>query len=425
MKIEVTEISPVKKTLSIEASEDEVSRETEAVVRRWASQVRIPGFRQGKVPVDLVRKRFAKEIQDDVRERLVSRLYAEAAREKGFRPLGDPVLDELKAEEGQPFTFKTTFEVLPEFAVKDYKGVEVRESAPQVGEAEIDEALDQLRNAHARYLAEEGRAAAAGDLLVADVTEAVDGEEPRTRERAMLEVGLTDQVPAFNDAIHGAKPGDDLDFHVVYPADFAIERLAGRNARYQIHVHEVKRRELPALDDEFAKDMGDFESFAALRERIRRDLEDRKLAEVRSATRQAVLDKVLLENPVALPEILVEDEIRERLEDMVRAMMYHGVDPRTAEIDWKAARDRQEEPARKTVHARLVLDAVAKAESITVDRAEVEARISREAERIGEKPAAVRERLSKGAGMQALEIQMVREKSLDFLTSVANIRRAE
>jgi trigger factor len=425
MKIEVTEISPVKKTLSIEASQDEVARETEAVVRRWASQVRIPGFRQGKVPLDLVRKRFAKEIQDDVRERLVSRLYAEAAREKGFRPLGDPVLDELKAEEGEPLAFKTTFEVLPQFEVRNYKGVEVREVAPAVAEAEIEETLEQLRNAHARYTSEEGRAAAAGDLIVADVTESVDGEEPRTRERAMLEVGLTDQVPAFNDAIHGAKAGDALDFHVVYPAEFAIERLAGRNARYQMTVHEVKRRELPALDDEFARDMGDFESFAALRERVRRDLEDRKTAESRSATRQAILDKVLLENPVALPEILVEDEIRERLEDMVRAMMYHGVDPRTAEIDWKAARDRQEEPARKTVHARLVLDAVAKAESIAVDRAEVEARVGREAERIGEKPAVVRERLSKGGGLQALEIQMVREKSLDFLTSVANIRRAE
>ena len=425
MKIEVTEISPVKKTLSIEASQDELARETDAVVRRWASQVRIPGFRQGKVPVDLVRKRFAKEIQDDVRERLVSRLYAEAAREKGLRPLGDPVLDELKAEDGQPFAFRTTVEVLPEFEVKGYKGVEVREGAPTVAEAEIDESLEQLRNAHARYVSEEGRAAAAGDLLVADVTETVEGEEPRTRERAMLEVGLPDQVPAFNEAIHGARAGDALDFHVVYPPEFAIPRLAGRNARYQIVVHEVKRRELPAFDDEFAKDMGDFASFGALRERIRRDLEDRKAAETRSATRQSVLDKILLANPVALPDILVEDEIRERLEDMVRAMMYHGVDPRTAEIDWKAARDRQEEPARKTVHARLVLDAVARAEAIGVDRAEVESRIAREAERIGEKPATVRERLSKGAGLQALEIQMVREKSLDFLTSVANIRRAE
>lgn len=425
MKIEVTEISAVKKTLSIEASDDEVARETESVVRRWASQVRVPGFRQGKVPLELVRRRFGKEIQEDVRERLVSRLYAEAAREKGFRPLGDPVLDELKADEGQPFAFKTTFEVLPELEARGYKGVEVREVAPVVAETEIDEAIEQLRQAHARYTSEEGRAATSGDLLVADVTESVDGEEPHTRERAMLEVGLTDQLPTFNDAIHGAKAGDALDFHVAYPQEFAVEKLAGRNARYQMTVHEVKRRELPALDDEFARDMGDFESFAALRERVRRDLEDRRAAESRSATRQAILDKVLLENPVALPDILVEDEIRERLEDMVRAMMYHGVDPRKAEIDWKSARDRQEEAARKTVHARLVLDAVARSESLSVDRSEVDQRVAREAARIGETPAAVRERLTQGGGLQALEIQMVREKSLDFLTSVANIRRAE
>lgn len=425
MKIELVDINPVKKSLAIEADADEVVRETAAVVRRWASQVKVPGFRQGKVPTELVRKRFSKEIEEDVRERLVSRLYAEAAREKGLRPLGDPVLDELTAEPGQPFRFKTTFEVLPTLEVKSYTGVEVREAPAVVGDADVDEALESLRQAHTRYVVEEGRASETGDLVVADLVETIEGGEEKSRERAVIEVGAPDHLPAFNEQLHGVSAGRELDFTVRYPDEFPAARLAGKDVRYRFRVHEVKRRELPEVDDAFAKDMGEFESLDALKGRIRADLEERKRREARGALRQSILDKVLLENPVALPEILVDEEIRHRLEDMVRGMMYQGLDPRSVELDWKAARDRQEEPARKTVHARLVLDAVARKEGLSVSPEELDRRIVEEASRIGEDAEELGKRLRKSDGVQALEIQMVREKALDFLTSSANISTAE
>ena len=190
-------------------------------------------------------------------------------------------------------------------------------------------------------------------------------------------------------------------------------------------MHEVKRREIPPLDDDLAKDLGDFADLEALKTRVRADLGERKQAAVRSAVRQAVLDKVLLANPIPLPDILVEEEIQHRLEDMVREMMFHGVDPRTMNLDWKQLRDKNEEPARKIVHARLLLDAIAVAEGVTVARGDIEQRVRREAERIGESYDVVRERLSKGGGLQALETQMVREKSLDLITSIANIQAAE
>jgi trigger factor len=425
MKIELTDVSPVKKTMEVEVDAEDVSKETEAVLRRYTSQVQLPGFRQGKAPVAIVRKRFAKEIEDDVRERMISRLWREATQEKGLLPLGDPVLEELKHEEGAPFRFKTTFEVLPKFEVKDYKAVEAREPSAAVDDKDVADALESIRQGAARFVADEARLAEPGDVVVADLTEQPEGGEPKTRERIVLEVGARENPDAFNAKLGGAKTGSVLDFEVSYPGDHAAAQLAGKKVSYRIAVHEVKRKEIPLLDDDLAKDLGEFADLPALRERVRSDLADKKAAAARSAVRQAVLDKVLLSNPIVLPEVLVEEEIQHRLEDMVREMMFHGVDPRTMNLDWKQLRDRNEEPARKVVHARLVLDAIGIAEGVRVDRGELDRRIRVEAERIGESYDTVRERLAKGGGLQALETQMVREKSLDLITSVANIQKAE
>ncbi len=425
MKIEITDLSPVKKSLAVEIPAEEVSKETDAVLRRYAGQVRLPGFRQGKAPVDIVRKRFAKEIDDDVRERLISRLWREATKEKGLFPLGDPVLDDLKHERGEPFRFKTTFEVLPQFRVQDYKGVEATQASGKVGEAEVDDALESLRQSRASYVADPARLAEPGDVVIADLEETPEGGETKKRERMMLEVGSAGNPDAFNKSLAGATAGVDRTFDVEYPAGHPAPGLAGKKVGYRLHVHEVKRKELPLLDDEFAKDLGEFDNLAALRSRVRADLEERKAVVSRSAVRQAVLDKVLQANPIPLPDVLVEEEIQHRLEDMVREMMMHGVDPRKMELDWKQLRDKNEEPARKIVHARLLLDAIAAAEGVKVDRKDLDERIRQEADRIGEGYDGLRLRLSKGGGLQALETQMVREKSLDLITSIANIHGLE
>jgi trigger factor len=425
MKIEMTDLSPVKKSLSFEVGPDEVAKETDEVVRRLAARVRVPGFRPGKVPHGVVRTRFAKEVEEDVRDRLIARLHAEAAKEKGLKPLGEPVLDQLSHDRDGPLTFRTTFEITPTIEPKGYRGVEAREPSAAVGEADVDRALEELRQAQARLVAEEGRVAAAGDVIVVDVEGTPEDGEPFRRERTLIELGATDNLPEFNERIHGAAAGAELAFPVAYPKEYDNASLAGKTVGYRLKVHEVKRREIPALDDDFARDLGDFEDLGALRKRVLEDLGERRRHEVRSAVRQAVLDKILLENPAALPDVLVEEEIHHRLEDFVRTLMLQGVDPSKIKVDWKEIRDRQEAPSRKTVHARLVLDAIATRESIEVERKDVDARIAREAERLGEPPDEVRKRLAKSGGIEALQDQLVREKTLDFLTSVANIQREE
>jgi len=425
MRVDLTDLSAVKKRMLVEVDAEEVARETESILRGYAQKAKVPGFRPGKVPASVIRARFAKEVEEDVRERVVSRFYHAATREKGLLPLGEPVLEEINHEDGAPLSFKTTFEILPEIELAQYKGIEVRRPAVQVEDSEVKRALEDLRQAHAKLSTEDGREASTGDVIVVDLEgRPVDGETFK-RERMLLEVGATDNLPAFNDRLEGAVADALLEFSVDYPQDYGAKELAGKSVAFTVKVHEVKRRDVPDLDDEFAKDLGEFEDLAALTAKVRQDLEQRKTHEADGAVRQSLLNKVLLENPVVLPEVLVQDEIRHRLEEIVRRMMAQGIDPQKAELDWEQMRKQQEQPASMAVHARLVLDAVAKAESVEVGNEEIEERLRRDARAMGQKLENVRAGLRKQGGMEVLKRQLVREKSLDLLTSVANIQNEE
>jgi trigger factor len=435
MRVDLTEQNAVKRSMAFEVDPEEVSRETRAVLQGYAAKARIPGFRPGKAPLSMIQARFKKEVAEDVRERVMTRAFRDATRERGLRPLGSPVVENVEEAEGQPLRFRLSFEVLPEIEVKNYRGVEVRRPPARVEESEVDRALEELRQARTRLVTAEGRGAEKGDVLVCDVKGTPAEGEPFSRERMFVEVGSESNSPEFNERLIGARPGDDLDFTVEQPAGRpAPERSSpetpspeadAKSVRYELHVHEVKTRDVPDLDAEFARDLGDFADLAALRARVREDLEARKKRESDERVRQSVLEKVMIENPTVLPDVLVEDEIRHRLEDIVRRMYLQGIDPQKIELDWKRLRDQQEEGARRSVHARLVLDAVARAEAIEVSAEEVQQRIRRDAEAIGETYATVRKRLEERGGPEVVRGQMLREKSLDLLTTVANIRNEE
>lgn len=425
MKIDLNDVSPVKKEMSVEVAPEDVERETASVLASYRAKTHIRGFRPGKAPMSLIRARYAKELEQDVRERVVSSSFLRAAREKGLEPLGHPSLEEVRHEAGQPLSFRTTFEVLPRLEPTGYKAVEVKSRPTTVTDDEVAQALEELRRSRVRLVAEEGRQAENGDVVFADVEGVPEGGAPFRRERLPIEIGAEGNIKQFNEKLLGARPGDALEFPVEYPQSYGAEHLAGKRVAYRLRVHEVKKPVLPALDDEFAKDLGDLPDLAALRARVRTDLEARKKVEAQLAARQAVLDRVLTQNPVVLPEVLVEGEIRRRLEEFARRLILGGVDPEQAKIDWEALRKEQELPARKSVHARILLDAVAAAERIQVGVDEIDARIRDDAQRLGEQPNKLRARLEEHEGMEALTAQMVREKALDYLTAVANIQYAD
>lgn len=425
MRFDLTDQSPVKKSMAFEVDPEEISRETQAVLHGYAEKTAIPGFRPGKAPLAMIHARFKKEVAEDVRERVMSRCFREAARERGLRPLGDPVVDEVQEAEGEPLRFKVSFEVLPEIEVRNYKGVEVRRPSARVDEADVDRALEELRQSRAHLITADGRGAESGDVLVCDVKGTPAEGQPFARERMFVEVGAEGNPPSFNEKLAGARPGDDLDFTVEHAGRDETPDVAGKPVRYEIHVHEVKARQVPQLDDEFARDLGDFEDLAALRARVRQDLETRKGREADQRVRQSVLEKVMVDNPTVLPDALVEDEIRHRLEDIVRRMYIQGLDPEKIELDWKRLREQQEDGARRSVHARLVLDAVARVEGLEVSAEEVQQRIKGDAQAIGEAYESVRKRLEERGGSEVVRSQMLREKSLDLLTAVANIQIEE
>jgi trigger factor len=426
VKVDLTDLSPVKKQLAIEVSPDELDRELRTVLQAYARRARIPGFRPGKTPLELIRQRFRKEVEEDVRERLVARSFERAARERGLRPVGEASLDELTHEDGRPFAFKATFEVLPEIQPAGYRGLEVRRQSPRVTDAEVDQALEELRAARVRHVHEPGRHAQVGDIVVADLEGTPAEGEPFRQERAQIEVGAATNLPDLDRVLPGLAEGAEVELTVDYPPGYPVAALAGKRADLRLHVHEVKRRDLPALDDELARELGEeFQGLEDLRRRLREDLGARKSHQATLAVRQALLDKVLLANTVLLPEVLVEREIRQRLEEIARNLLLGGVDLEKAEIDWNALRQRQLEPARRAVHARLVLDAIAQAEQITVEPAEMDHRIQAEARRHGETPQRLRATLQKHGGEQTLRAQLLREKTLDYLSSVANIQGEE
>lgn len=425
MKIDLTDLSPVKKTMTVEVEAEEVARETDEVLRQYRQKARIPGYRPGKAPLALVRQRFAREVRDDVHERVVARSYTEAAQERGLHPVGSPVLEELNHEDGHPLRFKTTFEVLPEIKLDNYRGVEAMRPRRAVDDAMVGRALEDLRRARTRLVTEEGRAAVVGDIIVADVAGQPDEGEPFHSEHAHVEVGATENLPEFNRGLEGVKAGETRSFSATYPHDHRARDMAGRSVAYTITVHEVKRPEAPTLDDEFAKDLGDFDSLEALRARVRADLQARLDREAEQAVRNSILEKVLLANPVLLPETLVAAELRHRLEDFVRSLILRGVDPEKVDLDWKQLRQQQEQPARQMVHARLVLDAVVRSEGLTVSPQEVDAFVRAEAARAREDYENVRAKLHDAGQLKAVQTQLLREKALDYLTSVANIQDGE
>jgi trigger factor len=251
MKIELSDVSPVKKNMAVSAGPDVIVTERKAVLRRYAKEAKVPGFRRGKVPLSVIEARFAKEVDEDVKERLVARLYTEAVKEKGLTPLGDPALEEVIYAENEPFSFKTSFEVLPEFELKKYKGVEARRPEVEVTDKEVDDSLEELRQAQTKLVSEEGRKASTGDVVVADVEGVPEDGEPYNREGVMLEIGGTSNLPEFNDALEGAGAGDELEFPVSYPEEYEHKPLAGKTVQYKMKIHEVKRKEVPELDDEF------------------------------------------------------------------------------------------------------------------------------------------------------------------------------
>ena len=426
MKTEFIDVSETRKNLVVEIPSTVVDAEIDKVSKDYSRAARVPGFRPGKVPAKVVRQRFRDQILHDVAHGLIPRAVDEALRERGVEPVNTPDIRDVMVEEGQPLKFTATFETVPPIDPGDYSGITIRRKAAEVTDSAVDEALSRMRERGARYEPIEGRGIEHGDSVLMDLkrtAEGQPGEETHTdrHDNVTVDIGGSANPPGFDEQLIGLHAGDTKTFDVQYPSDYTIQELAGTTVQYDVTIKAVRKRVVPELDDEFAKDLGSFESLDALRTRVRADLEHDASHEAEREVRADLLRQLASRVTFDVPSSLLDREIDRRVEEFVRRLIEQEIDPMRTNINWEEFRERQKEAASEAVRGALVLDEVARREKISATEEEVEAEVERYAQRTGRTAAAVRARLEKEGGLARLYSGLRRERTMDFLLSKATV----
>ena len=433
MKTDFTDISETRKALNVEIPQDLVDAEIERVAERFGKNVKVPGFRPGKVPTHIVRKKFKDEILHDVAHAMIPRAVDDALRERSIEPVDSPDISEVILDEGKPLTFKATFDTLPAIDPGTYEGVSLRRQAAVLEVGEVDRALSNLRQRAARFEPVEDRASEVGDTLLLDVVrtmkakrlialpgETLPEEKPESLENVSVEIGSPANPPGFDENLVGLRPAQEKHFDTTYPDDFTIEELRGQTVAYRATVKAIRKRVVPPMDDDLAKELG-FDTADALRERVREDLQHEAEHMAERQLRADLLKELSSRVSIELPASMVDREIDRRLEEFVGRLYQQGVDPMKAGIDWKQFRDEQRGPAEDTVRAALLLDEIAKRESIVVNEDDVKQEIETYAAQTGREPASVRAALEKEGGLGRIYGGLRRERTVKWLLEKANI----
>jgi trigger factor len=439
MKTEFIDVSDTKKNLVVEIPSTVVDAEIDKVSRDYSKAARIPGFRPGKVPPKVVRQRFRDQILHDVAHGLIPRAVDEALRERGVEPVDTPDIRDVVVEEGRPLKFTATFDTVPPIDPGDYATISLRRKSVKVDEASVSQALEQLRERSARYEPVEDRGLEIGDSVLMDLVRTarkpgaeqplivIPGQEPEPEtqtdkhDNVTVEIGAPANPPGFDESLLGLTPNETKSFDVHYPPDYAIKELAGTTVKYEVSIKAVRKRVVPDLDDEFAKDMGDFDSLDALRTRVRADLEHEARHESERELRTDLLKQLAARVLFEVPASLLDREIDRRVEEFVRRLIDQQIDPMRTDINWEEFRERQRDAAAEAVRSALVLDEVARRETISASENEVEEELGRFADRSGRSAAAVRARLEKEGGLGRLYTGLRREKTVNFLLSRATV----
>lgn len=420
MKFDVVDVNATRKNVRVEIPTDVVNAEIERIARDYSRKARVPGFRPGKTPPRVIKQRFKDQILHDVAHDLIPRAVDDALREKGLEAVDTPDVREVIIEEGQPLTFTASFDTVPEFDPGDLAGITFTRASNAINDEAVQLALQRLRDRGARHEPVEGRGVADGDTVTLDLERRDAGGAPDVHKDVSVEIGAKANPPGFDEQLLGLEPGANKSFTLHYPADYPIGELANTDVSYTVTVKALKRRVLPELDDEFAKDLG-VDSLEALTTRVREDLEHEAKHAAEREDRSELMKQLATRLPFDVPESMVNREVDRRLEDFARRLIDQKVDPRQAGIDWNAFRESQREVAREAVAAALVLDEVTRREKLEVSDAEVEAEVVKYAERTGRTPAAVRAALEKEGGLSRIYAGLRREKSIDFVTAHATI----
>ena len=399
---------------------EEVSKAFRSVTRNYQKYAKLPGFRPGKVPEAVVKRRFVNEIRKDVIDGLLPNRFSKGVQELGIRPVGQPQVTELTVEDGQPLHVKAVFEYIPDFSIEGYDQVVVEKPSVEVTEEEFQHEIEQLRESRATVEpVEEDRPLVDGDWAEISYSgQVVDDAEaaPIAGEYSLVEVGGKDTVEAFTQALRGAKPGQELKAEVIYPADYGEARLQGKTVAYEVTVKGIKKRTLPELNDEFARELGAYESVADLETRVREHMTNRKRRGVEAETKDRLFAQLVEKFQFPVPESLVQAQIDARLERGLRALAAQGMNPdQMRNLDFGRLRTAQRDSAVAEVKAHLLLDRIAEKEGVTVSDEELDQELQMAALQSREPYETLRQRLTEDGGLARIREQLNREKTASVL----------
>ncbi len=412
-----------RKELDLEIPADEVSKATEKVAKDFAKIARVPGFRPGKAPIALIKKRFASDIKGEVLQTLVPEHVEKAVAEQKLTPVSQPQVDNLEYNEGQPLKFRASFEVLPEFSLGDYKSLEIEMPEMAITDESVANTLVEMQQRAATFAPVEGRPVENDDFVQVKLNGTPEGGgEPLTAESVLCHVGAEETMEPFNENLRGASVGDHKDFDVEYPADYPDAKLAGKKFHYNVDVLGIKTKKLPDLNDEFAKDVSDATSLDELKTKVREGLEHERDHRQKELQREKIIAELVKLHDFPVPESLVEHQMDVRLERVVRSLAQQGVDPRAVNVDWVSLRKRQEERAKDDVKAELVIDRIATEEKIEVTEEELQHELEHVASHSGESAEAIRARLTKQGALDRMKAKLRSDKTVDWLAQNARVK---
>jgi trigger factor len=414
----------IKREISVEIPAAEVARETEVQIARYQKSARLPGFRTGHVPASVIKQRFGDGLKNDVVEALIPKYFRREAERLGLIPVSQPRVTDLHMHDGEPLTFKASFEVLPEIQVEGYKDLRADKPEIAVTDEEVEEALNGLREQHATFNTVEGRALAEGDFAQASMDgKPKDGHDvaeakanPVHMDDVLIEIGGKNTVPEFSQNLTGASAGDERTFDVTYAQDISDKRLAGKTFVYTVKVNGIKQKSLPELNDDFAKELGEFTSLDGVRKQIRENMEAEKRHTAEHAAKDKLVAELVKRNDFEVPESLVDRQIDLRLERGLRALAAQGMKMEDLKkMDLPRLRAGQREQAVQDVKSSLLLERIADLEKIEVSDEEMNRELEALARQSKQTSEAVRARLTEDGGLDRIRIRIRSEKTLEFL----------
>ena len=422
MKVTAERIDNHKLVLQIEVPQPEVAKAVQRAYQKLAAQVNIPGFRKGKAPRKVLEMRIGKEaILDEAFEILAPQAYSKALDEQQADPVTRPEIEVITLAEDQPLTFKATVTVKPEIQLGEYKGLSVVQPSAEVTEEAINAQLDSMRNREAKMVVMEDAELTNGDFAIIDFEGFVDGKpfQGGDAKGYPLEVGSGSFIPGFEDQLLGAKAGDERTVNVTFPTEYFVPELAGKDAEFKVKIHDIKRKELPELDDDFAKDVSEFNSLEELKADVKNKLEQAAAEKAEREFRNNAVKAAVDNSTVDIPEVMTTQRVAQMIQDLQmnlegRGMKFEDYLKYTG-TDVGQLKESYREAAQLNVKTDLLLDAVAKAESIQAAPEDMENEVAAMAQNFGANPKDVWEIIRKEGRLMGLIESVVRKKSAQFI----------